>query len=477
MDERPNIVFITSDELAYDALTANGNAFVNTPNIDELMAEGTVFERSYCTAPSCSPSRASWLTGLYAGETGVPFNEGGLYDDLPDLGEHLAKAGYYTAHCGKWDIPGRDAQRGFHVLYEGGRKIPAGGGELYDSCTTAEAVRFLKEYDGTKPFFLGLHYINPHDICEHLHSFEDRRKKTASLTELGILKESELPPLPENFRFDPAETILQLVGRRIPGALIHDSIHRVTRDWSENQWRCYLYHYYRFVEKVDMEIGRVLKAIKSSVFGQRTVIIFTADHGESCARHQMFQKFTLYEESVHIPLCIVSLDPSVPVRQGHRDRDHLVSGVDIFPTVCRLAGAQPPAAVQGSSFLELALGINIFWRSCLYMECNCFGRAVLDGTHKLITEYLPSDSVCDSAIVNHRCYRFGRSQLYDLIQDPLETENIAEKNPDIVGRLRSYIAETEDTLRQRELKNTQGRDMFRLWRSRIHEYLQGAETE
>lgn len=476
MEHRPNIILITSDELAYDALSANGNSFVNTPNIDGLMAEGTVFDHAYCTAPACSPSRASWLTGLYGSETGVPFNDGELYDDLPDLGEHLTKAGYYTAHSGKWDIPGRSPCRGFRVLYEGGRRITAGGGELYDSCSTTEAVRFLREYNGTKPFFLGVHYINPHDICEHLHSFEDHRKKTVPLTELGILSENELPPLPGNFRFDPAETIFQLVGRRLPDALIHDPIRRVTQNWSETQWRCYLYHYYRFVEKADMEIGRLLNAVRASRFNRNTVIVFTADHGESCGKHQMFQKFTLYEESVHIPLCIVSRHPSVPIRRGYRDKNHLISGTDIFPTVCRLAGTETPATVQGKSFLEPALGEYAEWRKYLYMECNCFGRAVLDGAYKLITEYLPSDSSYDSTVINHRFCRFGQNQLYDLVHDPLETINIAEKNPAIVNRLQACIRETENTLRQRELKNKHGRDIFRTWLSRICDYQNAAGT-
>lgn len=470
MDQRPNIIFITSDELAYDALSTNGNPYVNTPNIDELMAQGTVFERTYCTNPACSPSRASWLTGLYGSETGIPFNDGERYDDIPDLGEHLTEAGYYTAHSGKWDIPGREAHRGFHVLYEGGRKIPAGGGELYDSCSTLEAIRFLNEYRGTKPFFLGVHYINPHDICEHLHSFEDQRKKILSLTEMGMIPESELPPLPDNFYSDSSETVLQYVCRRAPDALIHDAIRRVTQNWDEIQWRCYLYHYYRFVEKMDLEIGRLLQAIRASRFGQNTIIIFTADHGESCGKHQMFQKFTLYEESVHVPLCIASYHPSVPLRQGFRDREHLVSGIDIFPTVCKIASAELPDHVHGRSFLEPALGDTVLWRKFLYIEANCFGRAILDGRHKLITEYLPSAIRHDTTVVNHRVCRFGRNQLYDLGVDPFETVNIAEQNPDIVKEFQNYILETEGTLYQREIKNTYGKNVFYKWLSRIYEY-------
>ncbi|MCH2666666.1 MAG: sulfatase-like hydrolase/transferase, partial [Deinococcales bacterium] len=91
--ESPNVLFISTDQQTWDAVSAYGNPHVNTPNIDRLVEHGVSFMRSYCTDPVCAAARASWMTGLYTSENGVPFNGGLMHDDIPDLGQILEQDG------------------------------------------------------------------------------------------------------------------------------------------------------------------------------------------------------------------------------------------------------------------------------------------------------------------------------------------------------------------------------------------------
>ena len=111
----------------------------------------------------------------------------------------------------------------------------------------------------------------------------------------GILREEELPPLPENFHYDPREPLQHRVMRRDDECLIHWKILRQARRFSTLDWRYFAWSLYRFVEKVDAEIGLVLDTLAASRFRDDTIVIFTADHGEAAGQHQMFQKFTLYD--------------------------------------------------------------------------------------------------------------------------------------------------------------------------------------
>lgn len=473
---RMNILFVSTDEMSFDALSCHGNPYVSTPNMDELLGNGCSFENSYCTDPVCAPARGSWMTGLYSSETGLSFNDGSLHEDIPDLGEILSKGGYYAAHSGKWHVLGREIDRGFHVLYDGKRKILASSAEIYDNMITVEAVNFLNRYDGDRPFFLQAHYVNPHDVCELLHSYEDSGKKIADLVTLGVIPEEELPPLPPNFDYDKRETVLQIVCRRKEGALIHEKIRRAVEQWTEQEWRCYLWQYYRYVEKTDKELGCLLNALKASRFRENTVVIFTVDHGEGCAKHRMFQKFTLYEESIKVPFCIATYGNDIPIKKGWVDRKHYVSGVDIVKTVCDIAGIEAPEHAQGFSAFPYATGQEGKGREFAYVESNLFGRAIIKALYKLITEYKPNQEA-DNDRINGKSHELGRCQLFDLEQDPYETKNIAGEHEKIVKEYLGYLEEMEQELHQREIPNEKGQKVLKEWSKAIDEYWNHLATE
>ena len=474
MNERPNILFINTDQHSWDAISAYGNPFLRTPNIDELHRNGTSFRRSFCTDPVCAAARSSWATGLYTSETGVPFNGGYLHPKIPDLGQLLNAGGYKAIHCGKWHVPGRNVRESFQTLYYGRQDIGAGGAAYYDSASTHAVADFLTNYDGDDPFYLQIGYVDPHDVCEYLHNHEEKR--IPNPLEQGIVSEDDLPPLPENFDYDERETVLHRVCRRVDDALIHAAILKGIRGWDERHWRYLRWNYYRFIEKVDAEIGRVLALLRETSLHHNTLIIFSADHGEACGSHQMFQKFTLYEESVRVPFIVACLGEEVPIEKDRFDETHFVSGVDLFPTVCDYAGIGVPDEVQGLSVRPLAEGRDAPWRDYAYIESNYWGRAVVTERYKYVTEYKPTSNskfgVEDFHPPGPDADQLGFAQLFDRHDDPGETENLAQDTNyrEVIETCREKLFTQEARLHRQQIVHPSPKQVISNWGERLRTY-------
>ena len=473
---RPNIIFLHTDQQTWNAVSAFGNRWLSTPHMDRLQRNGVSFMRAYCTDPVCVPARTCWMTGRYSSETGSPFNGGLLHDDLPDLGQHLNGHGLPAYHSGKWHVSGREVTDSFRTLYFGQTRIGAGGGEYYDGAITRSVVDFLTRHDGAEPFFLQIGLVNPHDVCEYGHNFE--HKAIPDPVAQGILAEPELPPLPANFHYDEPETMTHRVVRRDDNALVHWRILRRTRHWPALQWRYLAWSLYRFVEKVDAEIGVILNALEASGHADNTLILFTADHGEAAGQHQMFQKFTLYDESARVPFIAACLGDGVPVPKGDFDHEHLISGVDVFPTVCDYAGVAPPPGLPGCSMrplVERAGGTETAWREHVLVESNYWARAVVTKRYKYVTEYRPRD-VEDFLPPGPDDAELGIEQLFDLEGDPGETRNLAGDPAlaEVIADCRRRLAETERTLRRRPLREGSPRRLVTTWGARLRQRWQQA---
>jgi arylsulfatase A-like enzyme len=467
MSEKPNILFINTDQQTYDAISAYDNAWIKTPNMDALVEQGTSFTRSYCTDPVCASARTSWYTGLFSSETGVTFNGGHLHEDIADIGQILNNGGYQAFHSGKWHVDGRDVKKSFKTLYYGNVRIGAGGGEYYDSMITNTALEFLTTYKGADPFYLQLGYINPHDVCEYGHAYEE--KEIPDPIAQGILQASDLPPFPSNFDYDERETVLHRVMRRDDESVIHWPILQKARHFSELQWRYFAWALYRFVEKVDAEIGLVLSALEASSFKDNTLIIFTADHGEAAGRHQMFQKFSPYEESIRTPLIIASLGNSIPINKGS-STNALVSGLDLPATICDYANLALPEGTHGRSLKPLVESQTTPWRDFLYTEFNYWGRVLMNDQYKYVTEYKPKE-VEDYIPPGPDNAEYGLEQLFDLKSDPLETHNLAEDAPhqDAKKIMSATLAEHERTLTRRPLLPGSPRNTVDKWGERLRQ--------
>ena len=291
--------------------------------------------------------------------------------------------------------------------------------------------------------------------------------------EQGIVSEDVLPPLPENFDYDARETVLHRVCRRVDDALIHAAILKGVRDWDELQWRYLRWNYYRFIEKVDAEIGRVLALLRETSLHHSTLIIFSADHGEACGSHQMFQKFTLYEESVRVPFIVACLGDEISIEKDRFDDTHFVSGVDVFPTVCDYAGIDVPEGLQGTSVRPLAEGRDVPWRDCAYIESNYWGRAVVTEQYKYVTEYRPK-AVEDFLPPGPDAAQFGLAQLFDRHDDPGETRNLAEDAAysKVVETCQEKLLAQEAGLHRQEMVHPNPKRIISNWGDRLRSYWQ-----
>ena len=391
--KRPNILFINVDQLSINAISAHGCRYVRTPNIDRLAARGTTFLESHTADPICCPARASWFTGRMSCEHAVVYNNTPILKSLPDMGRWLKDNGYEAVHAGKWHIPGRRLVDSFDIVY-GEHWI----GEYADESVARSAEAYLRNRTSSDPFFLVAGFLQPHDICYWIKQNGDPPEAFRYPEIVG-----QLPPLPPNFHYDKREPQFcrQLGSHRwgVGGKGL------LTEDWTEQHWRYYRWAYYRHVEMVDAVVGHVLDALEDCGYAENTIIIFVSDHGEGQGHHQKTNKDFLYEEVLKVPLII-----SCPGRllENHRDSTHLVSGVDIFPTVCDFAGIKPPADQRGYSLRPLVEGKSIQWRDFVAAESFVNGRMIRTQDFKYIM--YKGDPI---------------EQLFDMKNDPLEIKNLA----------------------------------------------------
>jgi arylsulfatase A-like enzyme len=413
MSDRPNIVYIFTDQQYAGAMSCAGNDDVKTPNMDRLAARGVRFERAYCTYPLCTPSRASMFAGRWPHELGITGN-GQPIDTAyreQELGHLLTRAGYECVYGGKWHVPeiAMPEGHGFRVI-----------SKFDDVALPALCLEFL-EGSHDRPFFLVAGFDNPHNICEW------RRQQNVPWGEVGDPPRVEdCPTLPANFAIPPFEPeairIITGSNKRIyPGS-----------DYSNEQWRRYRWAYYRLVEKVDAQIGEILDGLETAGLSDNTVILFSSDHGDGHGAHHLVQKSFLYEEAMRVPMIVAAPDV---VRAGRSDGAHLVSnGLDIYATVCDYAGVEAPEGSRGLSLRPTLEGTEaISWRDYVVGETtwenhNCDGRVLYSDRYKYVA------------------YSWGayREQLFDLEQDPGEMVNLA------------VASKYNDTLQQH-------RDMLRAW--------------
>jgi arylsulfatase A-like enzyme len=413
-DKRPNILFIFTDQQSLRAMGACGFPS-RTPHMDALAASGVRFERSYCTSPVCSPARASLMTGRMPHEMGTRFNGCALPSAYPTLGHRLRKAGYETAYTGKWHLdhcvyywePGD--RQGFEFLTF--PEPPQSWlGRATDAPTVNQAITFL-EKPHERPFLLVVSLHNPHDICYRLIEGSIQPRTAA-----------EGPELPHNLAIDPNEPefVTECRNRRTYGQEM-----TTTTDFTDDHWRGYLHAYSRIVEETDVQVGRIMDALRDSGLEEDTLVVFTSDHGEGMAAHNWVVKLMLYENPVTVPL--VFRWPGV-IAAGRVDQTHLASGVDILPTLCDFAGVPVDPQVTGVNLRPV------------------IERPDLPGQPFVVTELDPDP---DNPAKTGRMLRTDRfkyivfscgqrpEMLFDLKNDPGETRNLAA-NPEFANELQRH---------------------------------------
>ena len=393
---RPNVLIITTDQQRVDAMSAVGNKWVKTPNMDSLVANGVYFMNSYSPYPLCSPSRSALHAGRTPHEIGVDHNSMAVDSKIPLSGQVFREAGYDAGYAGKWHCPVVYPTEGI-AGYDSLNTTTRTGklAQVVDEGTMNAAIEFIRR-KRDKPFIAVASFINPHDIClpaggtsPILDEVWQRYQPPAG---------AELPPLPANF--GDTEGLPEGFARRPR----HDN-------WDESQWRKYIYAYYRMVEDVDRQVGQVLQALRESGQEDNTLIVFTSDHGEGLASHRWTGKMMYYQEEAAVPL-IVAWKGVTPA--GRIDREHLVSALDVLPTICDYAGVKGPAMMRGQSL-----------------------RPIIDRPRQAGHEYVVSEMAngpARSFMVRTKKYKYmvfptagGQTQemFFDMQADPGEMKNLA----------------------------------------------------
>ena len=331
--ERPNIVYIMTDQQTATAMSCAGNSNLSTPNIDRLATRGMRFVNTYCALPLSGPSRAAMFTGHTPGEIGMSENETPMPDSLHarTLGVLMEQAGYETAYSGKWHVntnslPEKHAF-GFENLHG------------HNDFGLAEAAVSFLQRKHDKPFFLVASFDNPHNICEYA------RRQNPPFATIEEPPLEECPNLPSNFGIAPYDADVLTYEREQSYRLYP------TRNYTADDWRRYLNAYYRLVENVDAEIGKLIDELDRQNLWKNTVVIFTSDHGDGAAAHHWNQKTVLYEEVASVPF-IICLPGG---KHAGKVMPQLINnGVDLMPSICDWAGIEAPRDAQGVSFRAVA---------------------------------------------------------------------------------------------------------------------------
>lgn len=410
----PNVLFIITDQQHIDTISAGGCSHVETPAMDRLYRRSVSFQKSYSTNPVSSPARSSMLTGRTTCETGVYRNGRSIIEGMPHLGEWIRKhTNYDTKYIGKWHIPETYQAEisGFDVLYTG----TTGVGYYADSQKARICEGYLRNHPKDKPFFLVTSFMEPHDVCEWL------RINRYPQEDLQFdLSNEDMPIIPENFEYDRREP--ELVARR------RERCEPSRENWDERQYQYYRWSYYRQIEFVDGEIGRVLDALDESGLTDNTLIIFTSDHGEGLGHHRNVRKNMPYDESARVPFLI-----SLPgqIEQNTLNSKNLVSGLDIVPTICDYMNIPAPPNMRGISLKSMLEGEDLK-RPYIVTELeNNQGRMIRSNNFKYI-KYINDPN----------------EMLFDMEQDPGETQNLAfeDHHEKTLNQHRKWLSEWEASL-------------------------------
>ncbi len=396
--ERPNVLFVVIDTLRHDHVGAYGYERDTTPEIDRrLAARGAVLEDAYSQAPWTLPSVVSFLTGRYPGEIlGDDPATFGIPEGVPSLAEEMAALGYRTAGfiANPTLHDGNGLGRGFETFHS-----PQGMAalELHADSVNRRAIPWLHAHRD-EPFFLYVHYIDPHDPYWNPDLVDGRS------------------PWFE----DPGGMSGRWVHGVYSGKLPIDDLDRTVEHFTAL--------YDSEIRYVDRALGELLDAIPEEVLAD-TLIVLTSDHGEELYDHGGWKHgHTLYEDQIHVPL-IVRWDGRIP--EGSR-LPGTVRLLDVTPTLLEAAGGEAPASWQGRSLLPSLTGGEPLPRAAAYAENLQVGplraAAVADGRKLILfnqTEPFDPANPLQEHLYEVDLERLGPVEMYDLASDPGERTNLA----------------------------------------------------
>lgn len=409
--ERPNVLFLFSDDQRYDTIRALGNPHIKTPNLDRLVESGFVFRNNYVmgsmSGAVCHPSRAMLQSGM------TLWRAPGNLQGVPIWPEVMKNAGYATFGTGKWHNGPASFARGFThggAIFFGGMsshyKVPIHDfdptgkypgskrytGEKFSSELFAEAaIDFLEQHKGGKPFYVYVSFTAPHDPRHPPPPYD-------------TMYDPQRIPTPKSFMprhpFDNGELIIR-DENLAPFPRTPEVVRRHIAD------------YYGMITHMDAQIGRILKTLEETGHADDTIILFSGDNGLAVGRHGLLGKQNLYEHSGRMPLIFAG--PGIP--RGNSNA--LVYLHDLFPTFCELTGLRIPDTVEGKSLVPVIMGRKEKVRDCVLTAYKSIQRSIREPRWKLIKYHVAGAKT---------------RQLFDLENDPDEINNLAD-DPAAAGHL------------------------------------------
>jgi arylsulfatase A-like enzyme len=501
--KRPNVLFVIVDDLRPE-LGCYGNQAIKTPHFDEFSKNAVTFRQAYCSAAACAPSRASALTGLRPDSTRVWDLKGKFRVNLPNvvtLPQYFHRYGYYTVSMGKifhnhmpdresfdepdlrpkkymtLDMIDRDPESFYHDeelreelaqvrqrrlannpnAYAGGwayghstESFDAPNSEFYDGAQTELALDTLQRLkEERQPFFLALGYYRPHLPFV-------APKKYWDLYEREEILMASNPFLPLNSPIMAMNSAYELKGCYDLEHVQHPSVSKL----SEENARRLKHGYYASVSFVDACFGQLMDGLRDQDLDKNTIVVVWGDHGWKLGEHGSWCKQTNYDIDVRVPLMI-----RVPgLATAGASCDRLVELVDLFPTLCDLAGIDIPNKLEGTSFEPLLLNPDLEWKSAVFSQFHRNPRVTPDGGrymgYSMVTakqHYIEWRVWDDSRKVAEKLVAV---ELYDREADPDENTNIAmlEENRHILELLsrqlkhgwRASVPKTPSTSIQRK---------------------------
>jgi uncharacterized sulfatase len=444
MNAKPNIIFLFSDQQRWDTLGCNGQPLDITPNLDAMAAEGTQFEHTYTCQPVCGPARACLQTGLYATQLGCYRNGIALPLGRETLARSLSANGYSVGYIGKWHLASNggvtDIDIGPSIDFHD-KPIPPerrGGydeywlasdalehsshsydGHMFDrdmntmyfpegryrvDAVTDYVVDYLKGYKGEKPFFLFVSYIEPHHQNDH-NKYEGPHGSKEKFKEFHI-----------------------------PGDLIN----------TEGDWRENFADYLGCCHSLDENVGRIQKSINNLGIGEKTIIIYTSDHGSHFRTRNREYKRSCHDSCIRVPLVIKGGQ-----FHGGKKYSELISLLDLPSTILDLAGVPIPEYMQGKSLLPLVEGTAESWREDIFLQISesQVGRAIRTKKWKYSVVAPGKDGA-----------RFSKSPLYvedflyDVENDPHERTNLVndiqyvDVRSDLAKRLIAHMVQAGEKI-------------------------------
>ena len=430
-DERPNVLFIMSDDHTTQAISAYGGRLASvcpTPNIDRLANEGMLFNNCFVTNSICSPSRAAILTGKYSHKNGV-YKFSALDQTQPTLPKIMQSAGYHTSLIGKYHLHSNPAGMDYFSILPGqgdyhnpefirkGEEHPSGWVQLgkrtvfegHSSDVIADqALDYLKnKRPADEPFLLFCHFKAPHDSWEFAERYREFLEDVDILEPVNLFDDYE-------GRTDMLKKQLQYIGSEWGD---HTNFERETsglegRAKKKMQYQLYMKKYLRCVKGVDDNVGRLLTYLDDSGLADNTVVMYTGDQGFFLGEHGLYDKRIMYEEALRMP-CLVRWPQQV---EPGTKSDGMILNVDFAPTIAGIAGLQVPADMQGRSFLPLLQGnLPKDWRNSMY--------------YRYYFSHFETESHYGVRTYRHKLIHFDQLdqwELYDLEKDPHEMHNVYE---------------------------------------------------